>query len=419
MGEAHGLHLLQRQRRRIPAVQHQRQAAADVAAQQLAGALARRYHIVRRHQQPQPRLVHRLVLEQLRKARQLIGPPEVGQQRQHNAPQVQLAVADTQQRVRRLIQKVEGYVCGQLRAAEHICQRVHALRFAGPSGNGAEPRHRLIQHRLSVPRRHHRAIAQAHDTVLALFHQRDGPGQGHGVVDESAVHLAALAAAAPQHCDQRRIPQRTAAGAQRIKGLVKGLLGFCLCGQSIQLLGQTHDAGDGADIRPLPTVGVAAAVPALHVLLAALPLHTPRDVVGVQRLSDAGAPLLRRQAALLQGRDELAAIGGVLAVYRRLLRRKITAPELIFRRDQRLAQLVIHTALVGQIAVSTVDLLGAAVRVSAVAIGAGLQKQNLRVGRYAHRLLPHGGSQSPERFVPRFVFLPLPVLFRHRCFSLL
>ena len=343
----------------------------------------------------------------------MVGAPEIRQQGHEDGLHVQLAVTDTQQRVRRLVQQIERHIRRHLCPVQHIRQRVHVLRFAGSPGDAAEPWHRLIQHGLPVSRRHHGAVVQSHDTILSLVHQRDGLGQRHGVVYVLAVHIPALAAAAAQHLDQCRIPEGIAAGAQCVEGLAKRLFRLRLGGQPVQFLGQPHDAGDGTDVRALPSFGIAAAVPALHVLLAALPLHPPGDVVRFQRLRLTGTPLFGGQTPLLERRDQLAAVRSVLPVHRHFLRRKIAAPQLVFRRHKRLAQLVVHTAFIGHISELSIHLLRTVSLVPAVSIGAGLHKQHLRIGRHTHRLLPHGGGKSTERLVPCLVFLPFPVLFRH------
>ena len=211
-----------------------------------------------------------------------------------------------------------------------------------------------------------------------------------------------------QHRDKGRGPFLAALGDQGPVSVLEGRFRAGLGSQPVQFLRNAHDLGNGADRRSFSSGGVAAAVPALHVLFAAFPDHPPGDVLGL--------PALFPAAAFLQSRGQSPAVGGVFSVDRPLFLGKVRLPYLIFRRHQGFADLVVHSAFIGQVCVSAPHFLGAFSCILAEGAGAGLHEKRLRIGGHPDGLLPHRRSQPPEGLVPGLIFPSFPGFFHSASF---
>ena len=194
------------------------------------------------------------------------------------------------------------------------------------------------------------------------------------------IYITAFTAAVLQHRNELRRPQYILTLQNDIKGFLEWVFGFCFGSKAIQLFGNAHNLSNGADVIAPPPFRVAAAVVALHVLQAALPLHLPRDIVGISIIRSAGTFLLCPQPALLKGGDERAAVSGVLPVNGGFFLGKIVAPDLVFGRDKRLAKLMVHAALVSKIGVLAVDLLASLFCVRRKTVLTSLGENHLRIG---------------------------------------
>ena len=234
-------------------------------------------------------------------------------------------------------------------------------------------------------------------------------------MDVLFIDRAALALGSLKNLQQRRVPGCARLGHQGLERIVKGGLGFRIGAQTVQFLGKTHDLRNGADFVTLAASRITAAVPTLHVLLAALAHHQPRDVFcGI--FAEAALHLLLVAAPLLQRSHQQAAVCGILAVNRQLFFREVLLHLLVLHRHQCLAQLVVNAAFIGQVREFTLDALRAFLIVRTEIGRAALYKQHLCIGCYTDRLLPRLGAQTMKRVIPIVKFSAFE-FFCHSCIT--
>ena len=153
-------------------------------------------------------------------------------------------------------------------------------------------------------------------------------------------------------------------------------------------------------------------------LLAGLAQHKPRDIQSRAFLILALSLVLGPCVFLLKQGNEQTTVGRILFIHGLFFFGEIVLPNLVFRGNQCFSELVIHAALIRKIGVLTANALLAFLGIYTQTQLARLYKESLCIRSDADRLLSDDGSQPPERFVPGFIFLSLPVLFSH-CSSLI